>query len=52
MPLLYEDNRILGKYMRDARKKMHFTQAQCAEHLEISTSFYKEIERNISANFG
>ena len=46
MPLLYEDNKFLGEQMRIARKRMHFTQAQCAERLEISTTFYKEIERN------
>lgn len=46
MPLLFEDNKFLGEQMRAARKRMHFTQAQCAERLEISTTFYKEIERN------
>ena len=49
MPLIYDDNRIFGKHLKDARKRMHFTQAQCAEYLDISTSFYKELERNLSS---
>ena len=46
MPLLFDDNKIFSIRLKDARKNMHLTQAKCAEYLNISTTFYKELERN------
>ena len=37
--------KILGAAVKDARSKRHLTQAECAELLEVSLSFQKDIER-------
>lgn len=36
---------ILGKHMRDARKKCRLTQAQIAELLGVSIHYYSSLER-------
>ena len=37
------DYRILGKHMREARKKCKLTQAQMAEILGVSTHYYNSL---------
>lgn len=49
MPLLFDDNKLFSIQLKDARKNMNLTQAKCAEYLNISTTFYKELERNQSS---
>ena len=49
MPLLFDDSKIFSIRLKDARKSMNLTQAKCAEYLNISTTFYKELERNQSS---
>lgn len=49
MPLLFDDNKLFNIQLKDARKNMNLTQAKCAEYLNISTTFYKELERNQSS---
>ena len=51
MPLLFDDSKIFSIRLKDARKSMNLTQAKCAEYLNISTTFYKELERNQSSPF-
>lgn len=45
MSLTLYDVKILGAAVKDARSKRHLTQAECAELLEVSLSFQKDIER-------
>lgn len=45
MSLTLYDAKILGAAVKDARSKRHLTQAECAELLEVSLSFQKDIER-------
>lgn len=45
MSLTLYDAKILGAAVKDARSKRHLTQAECAELLEGSLSFQKDIER-------
>jgi len=39
------DYRVLGKHMREARKRCGLTQAQMAEILGVSTHYYNSLER-------
>lgn len=45
MSLSISDARILSEKMKEARKKLHMTQADCAELLDYSLSFQKDLER-------
>ena len=42
------DARIFGRSLKVSRKKQHLTQEACAEMLELSLSYYKDIERGRS----
>lgn len=44
MALSNEDTKIFTHHLAIARKKMHLTQFKCAELLDYSESFYKDIE--------
>ena len=43
MPLLFDDNKLFSIQLKDARKNMNLTQAKCAEYLNISTTFYNDL---------
>ncbi|MCM1561798.1 MAG: helix-turn-helix domain-containing protein [Butyrivibrio sp.] len=45
MSLSNNDARIFRDELKKARKKMHLTQETCAELLEHSSSFQKDLER-------
>lgn len=45
MSLCLYDAKILGSTIKKARQKKHLTQAACAELLDFSLSFQKDIER-------
>ena len=45
MSLSIKDARIFSNAMKKARKKLHLTQAACAELLDLSVSFEKDLER-------
>ena len=45
MSLSINDAKVFGAALKKARKKKHLTQAQCAELLEHSLSFQKDLER-------
>lgn len=45
MSLSINDARIFSIALKKARKKMHLTQATCAELLDHSVSFQKDLER-------
>ena len=45
MSLSINDARVFSAALKKARKKKHLTQAQCAELLEHSLSFQKDLER-------
>lgn len=45
MSLSINDARIFSNALKKARKKMHLTQATCAELLDHSVSFQKDLER-------
>lgn len=45
MSLSIKDARIFSVALKKARKKMHLTQATCAELLDLSVSFEKDLER-------
>lgn len=45
MSLSINDAQIFGAALKKARKKKHLTQAQCAELLDHSVSFQKDLER-------
>lgn len=45
MSLSISDARIFSRELKKARKKMHLTQETCAELLEHSLSFQKDLER-------
>lgn len=45
MSLSINDARIFSDAMKKARKKLHLTQATCAELLDHSLSFQKDLER-------
>ncbi|MDE7477737.1 MAG: helix-turn-helix domain-containing protein [Lachnospiraceae bacterium] len=45
MSLSINDARIFSSTLKKARKKKHLTQAQCAELLDHSLSFQKDLER-------
>lgn len=45
MSLSIKDARIFSNAMKKARKKLHLTQATCAELLNHSLSFQKDLER-------
>lgn len=45
MSLSINDARILSNALKKARKKLHLTQATCAELLDHSLSFQKDLER-------
>lgn len=45
MSLSINDAQIFGVALKKARKKKHLTQAQCAELLDHSVSFQKDLER-------
>lgn len=45
MSLSINDARIFSTALKKARKKMHLTQATCAELLNHSESFQKDLER-------
>jgi len=36
---------IIGRKLREAREKQHFTQVEVAEKADISTNHYAQIER-------
>ena len=45
MSLSINDAQVFGAALKKARKKKHLTQAQCAELLDHSVSFQKDLER-------
>lgn len=45
MSLSINDAQIFSAALKKARKKKHLTQAQCAELLDHSVSFQKDLER-------
>ena len=45
MSLSIKDARIFSNALKKARKKLHLTQAACAELLDLSVSFEKDLER-------
>lgn len=45
MSLSISDARIFGATLKKARKEKHLTQAECAELLDHSLSFQKDLER-------
>lgn len=45
MSLSIKDARIFSNALKKARKKLHLTQATCAELLDHSVSFQKDLER-------
>lgn len=45
MSLSMNDARKLSEKIKEARKKLHLTQANCAELLDYSLSFQKDLER-------
>lgn len=45
MSLSINDARIFSNELKKARKKKHLTQAECAELLDHSLSFQKDLER-------
>lgn len=45
MSLSIKDARIFSNTLKKARKKLHLTQATCAELLDHSVSFQKDLER-------
>ena len=45
MSLSIKDTRIFSNALKKARKKLHLTQATCAELLDLSVSFEKDLER-------
>lgn len=45
MSLSMKDARIFSNALKKARKKLHLTQATCAELLDLSVSFEKDLER-------
>ena len=45
MSLSIHDAQIFSNAMKKARKKLHLTQATCAELLDHSVSFQKDLER-------
>lgn len=45
MSLSINDARIFSLALKKARKKLHLTQATCAELLDLSLSFQKDLER-------
>ena len=45
MSLCLYDAKILGSTIKKARQKKHLTQAACAELLDFSLSFQKDVER-------
>ena len=45
MSLSINDAQIFSAALKRARKKKHLTQAQCAELLDHSVSFQKDLER-------
>lgn len=45
MSLSISDARVFGAALKKAREKKHLTQAQCAELLDHSLSFQKDLER-------
>lgn len=45
MSLSINDAQVFGVALKRARKKKHLTQAQCAELLDHSVSFQKDLER-------
>ena len=45
MSLSMKDAQIFSNALKKARKKQHLTQATCAELLDLSVSFEKDLER-------
>lgn len=45
MSLSVNDANVFSRVLKKARKKMHLTQATCAELLDYSLSFQKDLER-------
>lgn len=45
MSLSMKDAQIFSNALKKARKKLHLTQATCAELLDLSVSFEKDLER-------
>lgn len=45
MSLSIKDDQLFSAALKKARKRKHLTQAQCAELLEFSLSFQKDLER-------
>ncbi len=45
MPLSQQDSQNFGKAIKAARKKKHLTQAVCADLLNYSLSFQRDLER-------
>ena len=45
MSLSIKDAQIFSNALKKARKKLHLTQATCAELLDLSVSFEKDLER-------
>lgn len=45
MSLSINDAEVFSAALKKARKKKHLTQAECAELLDISVSFQKDLER-------
>ena len=45
MSLCYYDAQVLSRNLKKARKKLSITQAECAELLDFSLSYTKDLER-------
>ena len=45
MSLSITDSKIFSQALKNARKERHLTQEGCAELLNISASFFKDLER-------
>ena len=43
--LCYYDSQVLSKTLKKARKKLNITQAECAELLDFSLPYMKDLER-------
>lgn len=48
MSLSITDAKIFGQAIKKARKKLRLTQEACAEMLNLSLSYYKDLERGRS----
>lgn len=46
--VIHLDDKLLGSHLREARKKIHITQAAAAECIGVSPGYYASLERGIA----